>query len=143
MLLSILAIIVTVAWIFPVYWMINSAFIPTAVLDGFIPQFFPSNPTLSNFSGSLADGSFFSAPGYERDDLERRAREAAGAQLGQQVAELPVRNGVVQSDVRDHGQHTVITTACCQVTRSPSLSARRSGMSGRSAVASFPEPPTT
>ena len=50
-LLSILAIIVTVAWIFPVYWMINSAFIPTAVLNGFVPQFFPSNPTLSNFSG--------------------------------------------------------------------------------------------
>jgi N,N'-diacetylchitobiose transport system permease protein len=62
-LLSIVAILVTVAWIFPVYWMINSAFIPTAVLNGFTPQFFPSNPTLSNFSGSLADGSFFSALG--------------------------------------------------------------------------------
>jgi len=62
-LLSIVAIIVTVAWIFPVYWMINSAFIPTAVLNGFVPQFFPTNPTLSNFSGSLADGSFFSALG--------------------------------------------------------------------------------
>ena len=62
-LLSILAIIVTVAWIFPVYWMINSSFIPTAVLDGFVPQFFPANPTLSNFTGALADGSFLSALG--------------------------------------------------------------------------------
>ena len=62
-LLSILAIVVTVAWIFPVYWMINSSFIPTAVLEGFTPQFFPTDPTLSNFTGALADGSFLSALG--------------------------------------------------------------------------------
>ncbi len=61
--LSAVAILVTLAWIFPVYWMVNSSFISTAVLDSFIPQFFPYSPTLSNFTGALADGSFFSALG--------------------------------------------------------------------------------
>ena len=46
-----IAIILTVAWVFPVYWMVNSAFIPTAVLEGFTPQFFPTDPTLSNRDG--------------------------------------------------------------------------------------------
>jgi N,N'-diacetylchitobiose transport system permease protein len=62
-LLSILAIVIAIVWIFPVYWMVNSAFIPTAKLDSFIPTFFPTSPTMSNFAGTLADGTFFSALG--------------------------------------------------------------------------------
>ncbi|MDF1478288.1 carbohydrate ABC transporter permease [Leifsonia sp. H3M29-4] len=50
-------------WVFPVYWMVNSAFIPTAVLQQFTPTFFPLHGTLSNFTGALADGSFFRALG--------------------------------------------------------------------------------
>ena len=62
-LLSILAIVVAVLWAFPVYWMVSSSFIPTAILQSFIPTFFPVNGTLSNFAGAVADGSFFSALG--------------------------------------------------------------------------------
>ncbi|MBN9239886.1 MAG: sugar ABC transporter permease [Micrococcales bacterium 70-64] len=60
---SILAIVVAALWAFPVYWMVSSSFIPTAVLQSFIPTFFPTNPTLSNFTGAVADGSFWSALG--------------------------------------------------------------------------------
>jgi len=60
---SILAIVVAALWAFPVYWMVSSSFIPTAVLQSFIPTFFPTNPTFSNFAGAVADGSFWSALG--------------------------------------------------------------------------------
>lgn len=60
---SILAIVVAALWAFPVYWMVSSSFIPTAVLQSFIPTFFPTSPTLSNFTGAVADGSFWSALG--------------------------------------------------------------------------------
>jgi N,N'-diacetylchitobiose transport system permease protein len=62
-LLSILAIVIALLWVFPVYWMVNSAFIPTAVLQQFTPTFFPLHGTLSNFTGALADGTFFRALG--------------------------------------------------------------------------------
>ena len=62
-LLNALAIVIAVMWVFPVYWMVNSAFIPTAVLQQFTPTFFPLHGTLSNFTGALADGSFFRALG--------------------------------------------------------------------------------
>jgi len=62
-LFSALAIIVALAWVFPVYWMVNSAFLPNIILQSFIPTFFPVKATLSNFTGALADGSFFSALG--------------------------------------------------------------------------------
>jgi len=60
---SALAIAVALVWVFPVYWMVSSSFIPTATLQSFIPTFFPVRPTLSNFTGAIADGSFFSALG--------------------------------------------------------------------------------
>ena len=62
-LLGALAIVIAAIWVFPVYWMVNSSFIPTAVLASFIPTFFPLRPTASNFTGALADGSFYSALG--------------------------------------------------------------------------------
>lgn len=60
---SIVAIVVAALWAFPVYWMVSSSFIPTAVLQSFIPTFFPTSPTFSNFTGAVADGSFWSALG--------------------------------------------------------------------------------
>jgi N,N'-diacetylchitobiose transport system permease protein len=62
-LLSILAIVIAAVWAFPVYWMVSSSLIPTAVLNSFIPTFFPARPTGSNYTGALADGSFFRALG--------------------------------------------------------------------------------
>lgn len=63
LLLGALAIVIAAIWVFPVYWMVNSSFIPTAVLASFIPTFFPLRATASNFTGALADGSFYSALG--------------------------------------------------------------------------------
>ena len=62
-LLSLLAIVIALVWVFPVYWMVNSAFLPTAVLQSFIPTFFPVPGTWSNFAGAIEDGSFFGALG--------------------------------------------------------------------------------
>ena len=62
--LSVLAIVLAIVWIFPVYWMANSAFISTAVLQQFTPHFFPGEYfTFANFAGAISDGSFFGALG--------------------------------------------------------------------------------
>jgi len=60
---SVLAILIAIVWALPVYWMVSSAFIPNIELQSFIPKFFPVHPTLSNFQGAVADGSFFQALG--------------------------------------------------------------------------------
>ena len=60
---SILAIVIALAWAFPVYWMINSALLPNAVLQSFIPTFLPVGGSFANFGNALADGSFYSALG--------------------------------------------------------------------------------
>lgn len=60
---SAVAIIIALAWVFPVYWMVNSSLLPNTTLQSFIPTFLPLQPTLSNFSGALADGSFLNALG--------------------------------------------------------------------------------
>jgi N,N'-diacetylchitobiose transport system permease protein len=62
-LLSALAIVIALVWVFPVYWMVSSSFIPTIQLQSFIPTFFPSPATISNYVGTVADGSFFTALG--------------------------------------------------------------------------------
>lgn len=60
---SIVAIVVAIIWVFPVYWMVNSAFLPNTTLMSFTPTFFPVNGTVSNFTAAVADGSFVSALG--------------------------------------------------------------------------------
>lgn len=62
-LLSALAVVIALVWVFPVYWMVNSSFIPNIQLQSFIPTFFPTPATISNYVGTLADGSFFAALG--------------------------------------------------------------------------------
>ena len=63
-LLTVLAIVLAIIWAFPVYWMVNSAFISNAVLQQFTPHFFPGEDfTASNFAGAISDGSFFGALG--------------------------------------------------------------------------------
>ena len=63
LLLSIAAIAIALVWVFPVYWMVNSALLPNTVLQSFIPTFFPVPGTVSNFVAVVADGSFVSALG--------------------------------------------------------------------------------
>jgi N,N'-diacetylchitobiose transport system permease protein len=62
-LLGALAIVIALFWAFPVYWMVSSSFIPTIQLQSFIPTFFPAPATISNYIGTLADGSFVGALG--------------------------------------------------------------------------------
>lgn len=62
-LLGALAIVVALAWAFPVYWMVNSSLLPTARLESFVPTFVPFGGSLNNFTAALADGSFYSALG--------------------------------------------------------------------------------
>lgn len=60
---SVVAIIVALVWVFPVYWMVNSAFLPNIVLQSFVPTFLPFGGSFDNFAAVLSDGSFFSALG--------------------------------------------------------------------------------
>ncbi len=57
-LLGVLAVLVALVWVFPVYWMISSAFLPTNRLRTAEPTFFPVDGTLSNFRRVFADPAF-------------------------------------------------------------------------------------
>lgn len=58
---SVLAVGIALVWVFPVYWMINSALLPNAVLQSFVPTFVPTGGSLRNVTRVLADGTFFTA----------------------------------------------------------------------------------
>jgi N,N'-diacetylchitobiose transport system permease protein len=57
---SALAVVVSIAWAFPVYWMVNSAMLPTSTLESFTPTFLPFGGSLDNFKAVINE-SFFSA----------------------------------------------------------------------------------
>lgn len=60
-LLGAVAVVVALAWVFPVYWMISSAFLPSNRLQTPEPTFFPVDGTLSNFRRVVADPTFFAS----------------------------------------------------------------------------------
>jgi N,N'-diacetylchitobiose transport system permease protein len=60
-LLGLLAVVVALVWVFPIYWMISSAFLPTNQLRRAEPTFFPFGGTLSNFRRVVTDSSFYDA----------------------------------------------------------------------------------
>lgn len=60
-LLGLVAVLVALVWVFPVYWMVSSAFLPTNELRTPDPTFFPAGGTLANFRHVLADPGFFGA----------------------------------------------------------------------------------
>lgn len=55
---NIAAGIFCLVWIFPVYWMVNSAFKPPRDLNTSTPQFLPQHPTLDNFVTALTQENF-------------------------------------------------------------------------------------
>lgn len=59
--LGALAVVVALLWVFPIYWMVSSAFLPTNRLQTPTPTFFPVDGTLSNFRRVFADPSFFAS----------------------------------------------------------------------------------
>jgi len=60
---SAVAIFIAIAWVFPVYWMVNSSLLPNVQLQSFIPTFIPFGGSLDNFVNALSDGSFYAALG--------------------------------------------------------------------------------
>nr|WP_231494982.1 carbohydrate ABC transporter permease [Cellulomonas sp. KRMCY2] len=59
--LGLLAVVVSVVWVFPIYWMVSSAFLPTNRLRTPEPTFFPTDGTLSNFRRVFADPTFLAS----------------------------------------------------------------------------------
>lgn len=62
-LLSILGVFVALVWAFPVYWMINSAMLPSVVLEKTTPTWFPIGGSLKNFASVFSRGTFVTALG--------------------------------------------------------------------------------
>lgn len=60
-LLGLVAVLVAVVWVFPIYWMINSAFLPLNKLQAPDPTFLPFGGTMSNFRRVVNDDSFWAA----------------------------------------------------------------------------------
>jgi N,N'-diacetylchitobiose transport system permease protein len=53
-----IAIVFSLVWVFPVYWMLNTALKPTAEVMTSTPLFFPLHPTLSNFVAAVSETDF-------------------------------------------------------------------------------------
>ena len=60
-LLGALAVVVALVWVFPIYWMVSSAFLPTSQLQRRTPTFFPVDGTLSNFKRVFSDPTFMTS----------------------------------------------------------------------------------
>ena len=60
---SAVAILVSLAWVFPVYWMLNSSLLPNAVLTSTSPRFLPFGGSLANFAAVFDQGTFWPALG--------------------------------------------------------------------------------
>ena len=53
-----LAVLFSAVWIFPVYWMVNTAFKPRSESMTTTPLFLPQNPTLDNFVVAITQSGF-------------------------------------------------------------------------------------
>ncbi len=58
---NVVGLLVLVVMIFPIYWMINTAFKPASDTLTYTPQFFPVHPTLHNFAQALSRPYFWSS----------------------------------------------------------------------------------
>jgi N,N'-diacetylchitobiose transport system permease protein len=56
-----LALVVLLVMVFPVYWMVSTAFKPGHDILSYTPQWFPARPTLSNFTDAMHQQFFWSA----------------------------------------------------------------------------------
>lgn len=55
----VLAVVFCIVWIFPVYWMVNTAFKPASEVMTPTPHFIPQHPTLENFTLAITQSTFF------------------------------------------------------------------------------------
>ncbi|MFL6011753.1 MAG: carbohydrate ABC transporter permease [Gaiellaceae bacterium] len=58
---NVLGLVVLVVMVFPVYWMVSTAFKPGHDILSYTPQWFPSHPTLSNFTDAVNQPFFWDA----------------------------------------------------------------------------------
>lgn len=56
-----IAIVFGLLWIFPLYWMLNTAFLTPDQIQARVPSLFPVNGTFENFGTVLTDPNFWSA----------------------------------------------------------------------------------
>jgi N,N'-diacetylchitobiose transport system permease protein len=61
--LSVLAIVLALLWVFPVYWMVNSAFLDKITLQQTTPTFLPFGGSFDNFATIFGDSGFIRALG--------------------------------------------------------------------------------
>ena len=61
--LTLVAVLVALVWMFPVYWMLNSSLLPNVVLTSTTPQFLPFGGSLDNFTAVVSGGTFLPALG--------------------------------------------------------------------------------
>ncbi|WP_348788605.1 carbohydrate ABC transporter permease [Leifsonia sp. NPDC080035] len=62
-LLGVLAVVLGLIWVFPVYWMLNSSLLPNVVLQSTTPTWLPFGGSFDNFSAVIGGGTFFPALG--------------------------------------------------------------------------------
>ncbi len=60
-LLNVICVVIALIWVFPIYWMVNTALTPDDDLFGLTPQFFPLPWTAENFRGIFRDATFWLA----------------------------------------------------------------------------------
>jgi N,N'-diacetylchitobiose transport system permease protein len=60
---AIVAVLVSLIWVFPVYWMLNSSLLPNTVLTSTTPRLVPFGGSLANFGAVFAEGTFWPALG--------------------------------------------------------------------------------
>ena len=60
---SLAAVLLAAVWVFPVYWMVNSAFLSNVTLQRSTPTWLPFAGSLENFRHVFADGGFVTALG--------------------------------------------------------------------------------
>lgn len=58
---NVLGILLSLLWLIPVYWMVNSAFQPESDLMSWPPNLLPKNPTLENFTTAFTNANFLPA----------------------------------------------------------------------------------
>ncbi|MCL2471456.1 MAG: carbohydrate ABC transporter permease, partial [Propionibacteriaceae bacterium] len=58
---SVVALLLAVIWVFPVYWMLSSSLLPNVVLTSTTARFIPWGGSWDNYASVLAGGSFLRA----------------------------------------------------------------------------------
>ncbi|WP_025156694.1 carbohydrate ABC transporter permease [Leifsonia aquatica] len=61
--LGVVAVVLALIWVFPVYWMVNSSLLPNVVLQNSNPTWLPFGGSFDNFTAVIDGGTFFPALG--------------------------------------------------------------------------------